>query len=152
MLSGLEPASPPGCLGAQANSMLAERPNSAALELWFAFLVEGQDAFAAVFRVDELIVGLDLEAVSGADLHLAAVADRFLRLPGGEGCVGGDHLRRVECRLQHGTGLAQAVDQSPCVCLLGRKRPGGEDDLLGASLTDRARQVLGAAGAGDDAQ
>ena len=64
----------------------------------------------------------------------------------------GDAARRFHRRIEQRVGRAQPVDHAPIERLRCRERATGQDDLLGAPLADRARQVLGAAGPGHDAE
>src|SRR5229473_592081 len=125
---------------------------SPSLEHRLALLVEGADAFAAVFRPDQPIIRLDLEHEAAFQIHLQTVMDRLLGLADRQRRVAADPRRRFH-RLRHQLGArAQAVDDAPVERLLRPERKPGEDDLLGAPLADRARQQLRAAGARHDPQ
>src|SRR5579872_1793502 len=125
---------------------------SSPLELRLALLVEGSDAFLAILGADHAVIGLDLEAEGGAQVHLRAVNDGLLRLAhrdrrvGGDGVGRGEHLRHQRIR------LAELIEDAPLERLLGAEGLAGQDDLLGTALADRARQELRAAGARHDAE
>src|SRR6266852_3160226 len=139
-----------GCLGARSSQK--HLVPSLALEHRLALLIEGTDALVAVSSADQSIIGLDLEEEAVFQIHLQAVMDRLLRLADRQRRIGADRRRRREHRRhQFGAG-AQPVDDTPLKRLRCAERPSGQDDLLGAPLTDRARQKLGPAGAGHDAE
>src|SRR5687768_7681195 len=121
-----------------------------ALEARLSLLVEGAHAFLAIVGGDELVVGLDLEAVAGREVHLQAVVHRLLRLAHGERRVLGDVARDGERLLED--IVADAVHHSPFVSLLGSERLRGEDELLGAPLAGGASEVLRTAPARHEAE
>src|SRR5512145_2395751 len=75
---------PPGASLAAAGCRRGLRglaASSLALKSRLALLVEGAHAFFSVFGADELVVGLDLEAIAGENVHLQPVMHRPFRLP-----------------------------------------------------------------------
>src|SRR5512134_4207519 len=84
---------PPGASLAAAGCRRGLRgpaASSLALKSRLALLVEGAHALFSVFGADELVVGLDLEAIAGEEIHLQAVVHRLLRLAHCERGISGD--------------------------------------------------------------
>src|SRR6185312_1099912 len=102
------------------------------LEPGLAFLVEGAHAFLAVLGADQLVVGLDLEAVAGGEVHLQPIVDRFLCLAYGERRIRRDLFRSAQGLLEH--VVAHPVHDAPLVALLCVERLRAQDQLLGAAL------------------
>src|SRR5512134_1356727 len=125
---------------------------SATLEVRLALLVEGAHAFAAVLGIDEAVVGFDLVAVAGEQVHLQPVVDGLLRLAHRDRRVRGDLSRGLERFGERCAGLADLVHQAPGRALLCAESTRGEDQLLGAPLANGARKVLRAGPARHDAQ
>src|SRR5712691_9102787 len=96
---------------------------SAAFELGLALLVEGADAFLAVFGSDEAIVGRDLELHCRSEVHAEPLANGAPRLANRERCVGGDSRSGLQRRIEQARRLAQPVDDAPGKRLLRRKGP-----------------------------
>src|SRR6266704_3978517 len=120
---------------------------SAAFELGLALLVEGADAFLAVFGSDEAIVRRDLELHGRSEVHAEPLANGAPRLANRERCVGRDSRGGLERRIEQPRWLAQPVDDAPGKRLLRRKGPSCEDQLLCAPLAHGARERLRAAAA-----
>src|SRR5947209_19135057 len=142
----------PGRFGYSTLTFITARSLLAALEARLALFVERGDALAAVLGRDHAVIGLDLEHHAAREIHLQPVMDRMLGLTHRNRRVIGDAARRLHCLLEQPIWREQTVDHAPFIRLLRRKRTAGQDDLLGAPLADRARQVLGAAGPGHDAE
>ena len=75
---------------------LGEKSRLTALERGLALLVEGTHAFPSILGVHEAVVGFDLEAVAGEEVHLQPVMDGLLRLAHRDRRVRRDLLRGLE--------------------------------------------------------
>src|SRR5712692_2589774 len=125
---------------------------SAAFELGLALLVEGADAFLAVFGSDEAIVGRDLELHCRSEVHAEPVTNGALRLANRERRVGRNSRRGLERLTEQALRLAQPVDDAPGKRLLRREGLCREDQLLCAPLSHGARERLRATAARHDAE
>ena len=120
------------------------------LELGLALLDEGAHALAGVLAGEEQgeLVGLVLETAYEVYVH-GAVSGR-LRVPDGEGSVGGDLGCQLPGRVQRVARADDAVDEAHLAGLLGAYAAAGEDQLLGERGPDEAWQALGATHAWED--
>src|SRR6266568_3652602 len=120
---------------------------SAAFELGLALLVEGADAFLAVFGSDEAIVRRDLKLHCRSEVQAEPLANGAPRLANRERRVGRNSPTGLQRRIEQAARLAQPIDDAPGKRLLRRKGPRCEDQLLRAPLAHGARERLRAAAA-----
>src|SRR5713226_8554755 len=86
---------------------------SAAFEIGLALLVEGANAFLAIFGCDEAIVGRDLELHCRSEVHAEPLANGVPRLANRERCVGRNSPSGLQRRIEQPLRLAQPVDDAP---------------------------------------
>jgi hypothetical protein len=97
------------------------------------------------------VVGFDLEAKRGPNIHLQPFVDRLLGLAHGQGRIGYDELGCPERRRHQLGGAAHVIEDAPRQRLGRAERVPREYEFVGATLAHDAWQRRGAAHPWNDA-
>src|SRR5215471_9992286 len=120
------------------------------LEIRLALLVKSSHSLEPVLRLNHPVVCFDLEGVAGLEISLCCHPNRFLSLAHSNGRVGGNLASRPHCVVNQRLIVAELIDDSPFISLLGGEWFAGKDDFFGSPHAAGPGQILGSTGAGHD--